>query len=127
MHDKFNSVADLRLNNYQEWQKSSEKQNWTDFLVRSQRLQDRLKKETMDKLERHKYNQNERNNKFKEKQERAASIKRDAEAKRKDLERKWKKMEQKAWVAKNETKENGEEHAVRAEIAYETHRVKSLN
>jgi hypothetical protein len=51
-------------------------------------MQERLKKESLERVERRKYDANERKNKFNEKQMRLVQLRKDNEGKRRELERK---------------------------------------
>ena len=72
-------------------------------------MQERLKKESNDKTERRVFYANERNNKFKEKQLRVVQIRKENEGKRREMERKWKVVDQKLGAWKNAVTENGRE------------------
>jgi len=72
-------------------------------------MQERLKKESNDKTERRVFYANERNNKFKEKQLRVVQIRKENEGKRREMERKWKVVDQKLGAWKNAVQENGRE------------------
>lgn len=67
----------MRLTSYQETSKNYEKQNWQDFILSSQRLNERLKKEANELVERRAYEANERKNKSKEKQEKLTVIRKE--------------------------------------------------
>jgi len=86
--EKFTEPVQMRMNSFQEQRKVSDKQNWQDYIVRTQRMQERLKKESLERVERRKYDANERKNKFNEKQMRLVQLRKDNEGKRRELERK---------------------------------------